>query len=166
MKRNLWPRVIFGCYILLMLYLMLIRGRGGSRDVPYWQQVQSHLILQPLQTIGNFLDILLRKEYYLEKFGASYGFQARQAVVNLAGNVVMFVPLGALLPWCAERLRRWWKTMLAAAACITAVELVQLFSLRGTCDMDDLILNLVGVLAGWLLWKLAVLIVKKAKTTH
>ncbi len=165
MKKNLCPKVIFGCYILVMLYLMLIRGRDGSLDAPYWQQVQRHLILQPLHTVGNFLDILIRKEYYLEKFGDSYGFQARQAIINLAGNVVMFVPLGALLPCCAERLRHWWKTMLAAAACIAAVELVQLFSLRGTCDVDDLLLNLWGVAAGWGLWKLAAVIVKKAKTT-
>ena len=33
------------------------------------------------------------------------------------------------------------------------LELVQLVLLLGTCDIDDVILNMVGVFLGWLFWK-------------
>ena len=66
----------------------------------------------------------------------------------------MFIPLGFGLPWVYKRLRRFWKTLLTAAGLIVCVELVQLVTLLGHCDVDDLILNLIGVSMGYLLWAL------------
>ena len=42
----------------------------------------------------------------------------------------------------------------ASAGLIVCVELVQLVTLLGHCDVDDLILNLIGVSMGYLLWAL------------
>ena len=42
----------------------------------------------------------------------------------------------------------------APQAVIAAVEAVQLFTLLGSCDVDDLLLNLLGVLLGWGLLRL------------
>ena len=64
----------------------------------------------------------------------------------------MFIPLGFCLPWVHARLRRWWKTLLVSAGVILCVELTQLVTLLGHCDVDDLILNLIGVTMGYLLW--------------
>ena len=41
--------------------------------------------------------------------------------------------------------------MKIAAIVIIAIELIQLFSLKGMCDIDDLILNLLGVSIGYTL---------------
>ena len=44
--------------------------------------------------------------------------------------------------------------MLTTLSVLIAVELCQLLSLRGSCDIDDLILNMAGVLLGFVCWKL------------
>lgn len=65
----------------------------------------------------------------------------------LAGNVVLFVPLGLLaaLLW---RDFRWWKALLLGLDTALSIELCQLFIGRA-CDIDDLMLNTFGVLCGY-----------------
>ncbi|MCI9058087.1 MAG: VanZ family protein [Oscillospiraceae bacterium] len=71
---------------------------------------------------------------------------------NLAGNIVMFLPFGFLtaLLW-----RGWtWKRALFLGLAITAgIECWQIFVGR-YFDIDDIILNALGVLSGYLLWAL------------
>lgn len=150
------PRLLLVFYATLMLWLLFFQIAripnyyAGS----YWQQVKSNLNLVPFHTVGNYLHILLHRDYYLEKWGFAgmYTFQARQAVINLGGNIGMFIPLGVLLPWVFEKLRKIWKALLATAGIISLVEIVQLFTLLGSCDVDDLILNVIGVAIGYCAW--------------
>ena len=75
---------------------------------------------------------------------------------NIAGmilNAVMFAPLGFLLPAYFERYRRWGRTLAAGFLTSLTVELIQLFTFRAT-DVDDLIMNTLGTLVGFLLAKL------------
>jgi glycopeptide antibiotics resistance protein len=65
----------------------------------------------------------------------------------------MFVPLGALLPAVYTRLRSFFKTVFFSALLIAGVEAVQYVTLLGTCDIDDLILNLAGVILGYILYR-------------
>ena len=137
----------FALYCAVMLWLLFARS-GGIAGVDYWQQVQMNLNLEPLHTIRLFLRVLTGdfSEYYV-----------RLAVVNLFGNVGMFIPLGFFLPVLWPGLRKWWRTWLVTLGIMTLVELAQMFSLRGTCDVDDLILNLAGAAVGYgifcLAWK-------------
>lgn len=75
------------------------------------------------------------------------------AVTNLLGNIAMFIPLGLLLPLLWKRCRRLWKTMLAAFAVSFGIEFVQLFLTRGT-DIDDILLNVVGAMVGYGLFRI------------
>lgn len=82
------------------------------------------------------------------------------ATVIVGGNVLMFVPLGLMLPILSERLRRLPAAALALAGCSAAIELVQLVvglavagSLYRVVDVDDVILNVAGGLIGFGLWK-------------
>lgn len=75
---------------------------------------------------------------------------------NLTGmvlNVVMFAPLGFLLPAFFDRYAGFWKTLCAGLLTSLTVELIQLFTFRVT-DIDDLIMNTLGTAAGFLLAKL------------
>ena len=134
---------IFGIYCALMLWLLFDRP-GAAEGIPYWQQVQSNLNLIPFRTLKLFSGLLDDHRPYL----------VRLAVVNLLGNVVMFIPLGIFLPLVFANLRKQWKTLLISALVITAAELLQLFTLLGSCDVDDLILNLLGCALGYWLFKL------------
>ena len=74
-------------------------------------------------------------------------------ITGMALNAVMFAPLGFLLPAYFERYRRWGRTLGAGVLTSLTVELIQLFTFRAT-DVDDLILNTLGALVGFLLAKL------------
>lgn len=148
-------RLLLVCYGAIMLYLLFVRGRSIESSLSYWERVMLNYNLLPFHTIRNYWDILARPEYYIEKWEAYaiYKAQARAAIVNLVGNVVMFIPLGCFLPTVWEKLRKFWKTVLIGAGAVIAIELTQLLSLRGSCDVDDLILNLCGIAIGYVLWR-------------
>ena len=69
---------------------------------------------------------------------------------NAAGNVVLFVPLGILLPLVWGRLR-FGSGMLVATALSSSIELIQ-YASRGwslrTADVNDVILNSLGACLG------------------
>lgn len=136
-----------------MLWLLLDRNRAVA-GMDYWEQIQANLNLEPMSTINRYWNILRNPDYYKELWGAYsvWQYYTRHAFVNLFGNVGMFIPLGFFLPLLWRGMRKWWRTWLATALTVTAVELTQLFSLRGTCDVDDLILNLLGAAVGYILF--------------
>ena len=70
-------------------------------------------------------------------------------VYNIGGNILMFVPMGFFLRTLLPKCRSFWRCMGIVAVIMTAVELGQLFTLRGFCEVDDLILNLLGAALGF-----------------
>lgn len=81
------------------------------------------------------------------------------SLFNLAGNIVMFIPFGffAALLWRGYT----WKRALLTGFCITGfVECWQLCVGRAF-DIDDIILNTLGVFCGYLLWRLMKKLVPK-----
>lgn len=74
-------------------------------------------------------------------------------VLGMGMNAIMFAPLGFLLPAYFERYRHWGRTLAAGLLTSLTVELIQLFTFRAT-DVDDLIMNTLGVLIGFLIAKL------------
>lgn len=141
MKHNRFQAVLFAAYCALMLWLLLARP-GYTEGIPYGQQLKLNLL--PFETILRYIRLLGHEDPIL----------ARHAMINLAGNVVLFIPLGYYLPALREKSRRLWKTLLLTAALITLVELTQLVTLVGSCDVDDLILNLLGAAMGYGLYRL------------
>ena len=79
-------------------------------------------------------------------------FSARN-MEGMVLNAIMFAPLGFLLPAYFERYRHWGRTLAAGFLTSLTVELIQLFTFRAT-DVDDLIMNTLGTLVGFLLVKL------------
>lgn len=70
-------------------------------------------------------------------------------LLNVIGNVAMFIPSGIVLPIIYKRLDTFGKVLLAGGGISLCIELIQLpFSVRAT-DIDDLILNTLGVILGY-----------------
>ena len=133
--------VLFSLYSGFMLYLLFNRS-GGIEGMDYWTQIRANLNLEPFHTIRLFLKVLNNQTY------------SSTAFINLGGNVILFVPLGFFLPRVFPCLQKYWKAILGTVLIITAVELTQLFTLLGSCDIDDLILNVIGATLGYGLHKL------------
>ncbi|OCA84541.1 hypothetical protein A8F94_15915 [Bacillus sp. FJAT-27225] len=93
------------------------------------------------------------KTIYFYLFLADINFDIR--VRNLAGNVVGFMPLGFLLPIMFARFSTLRSVFLASFSLSLTYEVLQLLLKLGSFDIDDLILNSLGGLLGFLCFKLA-----------
>ena len=75
-------------------------------------------------------------------------------VINIIGNIVLFIPFGFLLPITFQkRLNRLDKLLFACVLGILSIEIVQLVLKIGVFDIDDVILNGTGVLLGFIILK-------------
>lgn len=136
-KRN---AAFFAAYCALMLWLLFHRP-GYTEGIPYWDQVANRLNLVPFRTLRLFAGLL----------DSGVRAHIRIAVINLGGNILMFVPLGFFLPRVFPKLRTLPQIMLTTAWIVCVVEILQLFTLLGSCDIDDLILNVFGAALGYLI---------------
>ncbi|UTI40313.1 VanZ family protein [Niallia sp. RD1] len=75
------------------------------------------------------------------------------SLVNLLGNVLVFVPFGIFLPLLWSIFRKF-TSLLWMSICIPLfIEITQLFIGRST-DIDDVILNMLGIIFGFFLYKI------------
>jgi glycopeptide antibiotics resistance protein len=79
-------------------------------------------------------------------------------IQQLFGNVVLFVPLGFLLPLLSTRCQRLAPTAAVGLSISAGIELVQLALLltrlsRRSVDIDDVILNVTGASLGYAGWR-------------
>jgi len=72
--------------------------------------------------------------------------EARQVL----GNVVLFVPLGFLLPLAVRTFARAWATLVVAAGLSLLIEIAQAILPSHSTDVDDVILNTAGAALGFL----------------
>ena len=68
---------------------------------------------------------------------------------NLILNILMFVPVGFLLPLAVRKCRVFWKTALCGLAFSALIEFLQFLTGRGITEADDLLNNTVGALIGY-----------------
>ena len=68
---------------------------------------------------------------------------------NLLGNILIFVPFGMLVPMLSKKYKRFWCVALLSFELSLAVELIQLLTKVGSCDVDDMLLNTIGGMLGY-----------------
>ena len=73
----------------------------------------------------------------------------REAAINIIGNISMFIPTGVIMPILYKRLDCFWKVLLAGAGLSFVIEVIQLLFPGSVTDIDDLILNTLGVAVGY-----------------
>ena len=73
----------------------------------------------------------------------------REMLLNIIGNFAMFIPTGIMTPLIYKNLGSFKKVMLTGFLISLCIEILQLpFAVRAS-DVDDLILNTAGCLAGY-----------------
>jgi glycopeptide antibiotics resistance protein len=71
-------------------------------------------------------------------------------LADLFGNVLLFAPLGFLLPLLVPAIRRWWQVLAVGAGISLLIELYQLiWPLVRKANVDDLLMNALGALLGF-----------------
>ncbi|WP_044877747.1 VanZ family protein [Paenibacillus sp. IHBB 10380] len=122
-------------YSLCLLYWMFI-GFGRVRHVG----APLSYNLMPFETISLYVR-------HHNEVSTSTWF------INLFGNVGVFVPFGLLLPILSKRLRSYMRLALLFVPCVIVLEFCQMVLRVGSFDIDDVILNLLGVWIGYFIVK-------------
>ena len=73
----------------------------------------------------------------------------RNIIWNIVGNTAMFIPSGIVLPIVYRKLDRFGKVVAAGAFISLCIEILQLPFHSRVSDIDDLILNTLGVAIGY-----------------
>jgi len=128
-------------YIISLLLILILK-----LTTPIFDQLMSYF------TTGRTLPYIPMQ---LEPFKTIkiYGSLARRYddwfVKNLAGNVLIFVPWGILVP-LKYKWERWLclRTFVSGVLLSVGIELLQYVLRVGFCDVDDLMLNTLGVVFG------------------
>jgi glycopeptide antibiotics resistance protein len=91
-------------------------------------------------------------------FGGNVNFMlfenigSRSGIMMLIGNILLFVPLSLLAPLLWRR-DSWRFAVLLGGALSLGIELIQL-AIGRAFDIDDLLMNTLGALLGWMLHRL------------
>ena len=132
---------LFVLFMTALLYLAL----EGQWDIPSRMlerarqrlELGEQINLIPLYTISTFYRYMSHGDF----------------LVNIIGNLVMFMPWGFGLVLLWRKNRRFWRLLLWALGLTLLIESVQLLIGRHV-DVDDLLLNFIGAMAGAGLWVL------------
>ena len=87
--------------------------------------------------------------------------EMRDVLINVIGNTAMFIPLGIVWPSVYKGLDTHWKVISAGIGFSLFIEILQLPFYDRVSDVDDLLLNSLGFIIGYLLYLLAKLVSKK-----
>ena len=74
-------------------------------------------------------------------------------IANLLGNMILFIPTGFLLPIANIKLNKYWATATIGVLVVLFVESTQFFIGR-TADIDDVIINFIGISIGYFIFSL------------
>lgn len=145
-KIKMVSRICFGIYIIILLYLLLL-----SDD---FSRIEGYSIyrynVKPFQEILRFLN-------------GRDNLRLSSIIINLLGNVVAFIPFGALIRWVINRKVYWFQVVLYTFLFSLFVEFLQLILKVGVFDVDDLLLNTLGGLFGFWIYYILRLINKRSE---
>ena len=87
----------------------------------------------------------------------------KEMLLNVMGNTAMFIPIGVILPIIYKKLNTFWKVIGVGALISLCIEIIQLPFFERTSDVDDLLLNTLGVAIGCLIYKLVLKPIKRRR---
>ena len=153
-KPNSQPfwRFAFLVYCALMLWLLFGRSSGWVEGQSYHEMLQLNTNIRPFYTINNYLRVLIHR---------TNDAMLAHCFINLAGNVLLFIPAGWLLPKLFAKQRNFFVFFFSCLVMILLIETLQLFTLLGSFDVDDVILNLAGMLLGFIYYHIHAAIRKR-----
>lgn len=129
-------KVLFVLYIIFLIYFLCFSewyGRVGTTE-------EYRYNLELFKEIKRFIE-------YREELGMFAVF------TNLFGNILIFVPYGFFVAMASRR-RGFWKTFIYSFGLCFGVEIFQLVTRVGSFDVDDILLNTLGGVLGYIIFSI------------
>lgn len=128
--------VLFLIYLLILGYCLFFAeafGRGVEVGVHGYNTI-------PFYEIRRYID-------NFDRLGMI-------SVLNLGGNILAFIPFGFFRPVIGRRKHSFIRTSVQGCLFSCIVEFTQLITNVGSFDVDDIILNTLGVILGYIIFLL------------
>jgi glycopeptide antibiotics resistance protein len=152
-EEQLARRIALFLFVLYMIGLFYFLFFAGWYNHSPGAQTYYYVNLRPFHEIRRFV-------HAREKLGNAAVF------LNINGNILGFIPFGFFLPLISKRLRNGFIVAVLGFLTSTLIEILQMLTKSGVCDIDDVILNTIGAVVGYILFLLCELIFRKAERKH
>lgn len=126
--------ILFVAYLILLFYLLFFSEKMG----------------RTIGAEGYRYNLILFKE--IRRFYSVMDTHPKMFWMNIAGNILAFMPFGFLIPRLREKRINLFLAGLFSLELSFTVELLQLIFKLGCFDVDDLLLNTIGGILGYLLY--------------
>lgn len=127
--------LLFIIYIVFLAYFLFFSERYGRTIVSNEYRYNLHFFKE----IKRF--IKYRSELGVESF-----------IVNFFGNIFAFSPFGFVLPIISPKNRKFIHVFLLSFELSLSIEIIQLLFKVGCFDVDDMLLNTIGGILGYILF--------------
>lgn len=139
--------IIFVFYDFLLIDILFLgysRQLGALNTTSFSEYIGRNTNLLPFKTIGSYIWSWIN------------GSMNKTIIIeNLLGNILLFAPMGILIPCTFQGLRKFKKFLFVMLVILVSVEIVQLLTHSGRCDIDDVILNLSGTIMLYWFWNIS-----------
>ena len=155
-KTNIVREIILFIFFVYFLFLLLLTIFKGGR-IEFSNQFNSYMYRE--HGLLGIINIVPIKDTINTFMHSETGL--RNSLRNVIGNILVFMPLGFFIPLLFEKFNNLKKVLKVGCLSSLAIELSQLFVGSNVCDIDDVIYNTLGALAGFICYKTFETIIKK-----
>lgn len=139
--------ISFGVYLLALISVTLRPSFIGG--IRFMMPVKDYLAYN-----SNFIPFRTIMGYIRAMSDGSMSITIPK--MNLIGNIIMLLPLAIYLPFFFRKMRSFRADFLTILGVDFAIEMLQFLFRIGSVDIDDVILNMLGVVLGYAVWKTVV----------
>ena len=122
------------------MYILFLRNIGTDSPWTYAEYLVAMSNFKPLKSVV----LLTTPVVSLDN--------VKLFLLSFVGNIVLFIPWGFMLPIHIEQAKKFRKFALISLVSIVLFEVVQLFTMLGSFDIEDILLNMLGSFIGFYCW--------------
>ena len=130
--------IIYTITVITLTLFDEIFGRNGMVIVNWNKELldmymKTSFNIIPFDTIKLFINGYIKDLVTLKDFS-----------INVFGNLFVLMPYGMFIPLMFNKINKYYKFLILMTILVVGIEVLQFITLSGSCDIDDLILNVTG----------------------
>ncbi|MGE8081419.1 VanZ family protein [Peribacillus loiseleuriae] len=153
--------------LLMLIFVLYIVGLASQTIVPYWDmgiitdtgEFYFNIHLSNEISKVNLIPFHTLSQYFFET-NTNVSDWSSVSLLNITANFLLFSPIGFFVPLIWKKCFSFKNVFFLGLTVTCLVEIVQLFIGRST-DIDDVMLNTIGVIIGYGIFSLLNLIIVK-----
>ena len=139
--------ISFIFYLFALVMILFLDRRGGLwTDLSLFEYIKRSSNFVPFKTIITYLKAISNGSMNMDI-----------PLKNLLGNFILFLPMGIYIPFLVKKINKVSVFFISMIILLLFIEVIQLVTRRGSFDIDDFILNMLGALIGFIIWKTKVI---------